>query len=70
MHYVPEEVVDRQYLIRLENSDIILGEDAYGNKDVSEFLAEAVSEYFSLNEHQQYMVEMYTEIKRLYSKSF
>lgn len=48
----------------------ILGEDAYGNKDVSEFLAEAVSEYFCLDEHQQYMVQMYTEIKRLYNKFF
>lgn len=29
----------------------ILGEDAYGNKDVSEFLAEAVPKYFCLDGH-------------------
>lgn len=32
----------------------ILEDNAYGNKDVSEFLAEAISEYFCLKEHELY----------------
>lgn len=48
----------------------ILGNNAYGNKDVSEFWAEALSEYFCLKEHQLYTEQMYGEMKKLYNKYF
>lgn len=48
----------------------ILGKEAYGSKNTSEFLAEAVSEYFCLEEHQKYMKDMYIQLKEQYNKYF
>lgn len=48
----------------------ILGKNAYGNKNTSEFLAEAVSEYLCLEEHQKYMEDMYMQLKDQYNKYF
>ena len=54
------------------NLDIegILGKGAYGSTNTSEFLAEAVSEYFCLEEHQKYMEDMYMRLKDQYNKYF
>ncbi|GFI18064.1 hypothetical protein IMSAGC009_03236 [Lachnospiraceae bacterium] len=54
------------------NLDIkgILGKEAYGSTNETEFLAEAVSEYFCLEEHQKYMEDMYMQLKDQYNKYF
>lgn len=54
------------------NLDIegIVGKEAYGSTHTTEFLAEAVSEYICLEEHQKYMEDMYMQLKDQYNKYF
>lgn len=67
-HKTGRDIMDRTYGT-IEGKGII-GEEAYGSKNASEFLAEAVSEYFCLDNHQAYMSEMYVGLKNSYNKYF